>query len=329
MPRPPSKSELLERLLNAIDESGWRALVIEPEHPFLIRIFREDKRSFDTRVYIWNCTHGGGAARPTNEFRIQLTGTVPDIRPGEKTLLLGWHEGYEVFAAFDVSRHAGQASASPSIQVSQTALLSAHTHTFASHKRNNDEVVVAFRSEYLVEYALNMAALHGTTGESEDSSALLNIVDTVPESEIARLPDQTRREVVATIKRKYRQHDFRNRVLSAYNHRCAMCGIQLRLVEAAHILPVAHETSNDDTTNGISLCSLHHKAFDNNLISFNEQYEVEVSKREVDGLAAKNLSEGISDFRQNLRPALIMPADRRDYPRPEYISESRRVRRWG
>jgi putative restriction endonuclease len=328
MPRLPSKRELLDRILSAIDEGGWRSLVIEAQHPFLLRIFREDKNAFNLRIYIWNCTHGGGAARHADEYRIQLTGKRPNTRMGEKTILLGWHEGYGVFAAFDVKLHLKQASKSPSIQVRQPTLLSAHTHMFASCTRGNDEVVVAFRPEYLVDYALNMAALHGSVGKSEDSSKLLNILDTVSESKIEDIADQVRREVVATIKRKYRQHDFRHRVLTAYSQRCAMCGVQLGLVEAAHILPVAHETSTDDTKNGVALCTLHHKAYDNNLASFNEQYEVEVSAKAVKNLTTSNLIEGLPDFRHNLRPALILPADRRDYPKPEYIAEARKIRRW-
>lgn len=329
MPRQPSKRELLERILGAIDEGGWRYLILGTDHPFLLRVFKEESSAFNVRTYIWNCTHGGGAARRVDEYRIQLTGAVPDVLPGEKTLLLGWHEGYGVFAAFDVTRHIRQTSSSPSIQVGQSALLNAHTHTFASYKRGNDEVVIAFRPEYLVDYALNMTALHGNVGGSEDSSEVLNNLDTVHDSRIENIPDLVRREVVATIKRKYRQHDFRNRVLTAYSHRCAMCGVQLKLVEAAHILPVAHETSNDDTTNGVALCTLHHKAFDNNLVSFNKEYEVEISSKQVNKMAESNFVEGLSDFRRNLRPVIILPADRRDYPRPEYISEAREVRRWG
>lgn len=327
-PRQSSKRELLDCILSSIDEGGWRSLVLEAAHPFLIRVFKDDLVAFNLRIYIWNCTHGGGAARRADEYRIQLTGAVPDVRRGEKTVLLGWHEGYGVFAAFDIKHHIRQTSSSPSIQVGQSALLNAHTHTFASYKRGNNEVVVSFRPEYLVDYAMNMTELHGNVGKSDDSSEVLNALDTVTEIRIDSIPDQTRREVVATIKRKYRQHDFRNRVLTAYSHRCAVCGVQLKLVEAAHILPVAYETSNDDTTNGVSLCTQHHKAYDNNLLSFNEQYEIEVSARMVGNLTTANRIEGLQDFQRNLRPALILPADIRDYPRPEYISKSREVRRW-
>jgi putative restriction endonuclease len=60
---------------------------------------------------------------------------------------------------------------------------------------------------------------------------------------------------------------FRVRVLRAYEFRCAVCGYDLRLgdvqigLEAAHIK--WHQAGGpDEETNGLALCSLHHKAFD-------------------------------------------------------------------
>ena len=41
-----------------------------------------------------------------------------------------------------------------------------------------------------------------------------------------------------------------------------MCGIQLGLIDAAHIIPHSNEKGTDDLDNGISLCPLHHRAYD-------------------------------------------------------------------
>jgi putative restriction endonuclease len=102
----------------------------------------------------------------------------------------------------------------------------------------------------------------------------------------------------------------------------------LELIDAAHIIPVAASTSTDETKNGIALCKLHHTAFDRNLISFDERYKIEVSDSEVSRLTASNLVGGLKEFKQKLRTAIILPADRRDYPPPEYITEARKVRSW-
>ena len=67
--------------------------------------------------------------------------------------------------------------------------------------------------------------------------------------------------------RLVRSPDFRDRVLRAYEYRCAVCGFNVRLgdslvaVEAAHIKWHCYG-GPDSEENGIALCSLHHKLFD-------------------------------------------------------------------
>ena len=67
--------------------------------------------------------------------------------------------------------------------------------------------------------------------------------------------------------RKRRDPEFRQKVLTAYESRCCVCGYDLRLgdrlagLEAAHITWHTHG-GPDDVPNGLSLCVLHHKAFD-------------------------------------------------------------------
>lgn len=67
--------------------------------------------------------------------------------------------------------------------------------------------------------------------------------------------------------RRQRSRAFRDKVLRAYEYRCCICGFDLRLghlpagLEAAHIQ--WHTLGGPDIeTNGLSLCSLHHKLFD-------------------------------------------------------------------
>lgn len=324
---PLSLKQLFERVLRAVDDSGWQALILSSRKPFRLRLFRGDEKGFDVRIYLWNCTHGGGAARAKDEYRVQLTGVVPSEAIGEVTLLLGWHSGYEVFVGFDIKKHVGQASQSPSIQVKEETLQSAHTRAFAIYHRQNGEIAVAFRPEFLAEYALNASSLH-MTGKAATDMSLLNSLDTLTETQIVAVKNQERQVVLSQIARKFRATDFRRRVLGAYEHRCAVCGVQLELIDAAHIIPVAALTSTDETKNGIALCKLHHTAFDRNLISFDERYKIEVSDSEVSRLTAANLAGGLREFKQQLRTAIILPADRRDYPSPEYIAEARKVRSW-
>lgn len=71
----------------------------------------------------------------------------------------------------------------------------------------------------------------------------------------------------AITKRSRRDPQFRNRILTAYEYRCAVCDYDLRLgnthigLEAAHIM--WHQAGGPDTeANGLALCVLHRKLFD-------------------------------------------------------------------
>jgi putative restriction endonuclease len=87
---------------------------------------------------------------------------------------------------------------------------------------------------------------------------------------------------ITTIKR--RDPDFRNRVLRAYEYRCAICGFDIRMdhtpicLEAAHIK--WHTAGGpDEEKNGLALCTLHHKLFDRGAFTFSENMKILVSDR--------------------------------------------------
>lgn len=326
MTAPLSSKQLFEKLLDAVDQSGWNALILSNRKPFKLRLYRNDESSFDAQFYIWNCTHGGGSARAVDEYRVQLTGVVPNLAATGVTLLLGWHSGYEVFVGFDIHKHSGQNSHSPSIQVKEETLQSAHTKAFATYRRHNGEIAVAFRPEFLVDYALIANSLHANSTAKDLS--LLNDLNALTAPQIDAVANTARQTIISTIARKYRASDFRKRVLGAYEHRCAACGIQLELIDAAHIIPVVASKSTDETRNGIALCKLHHQAYDRNLISFDRNYKIEVSEIEIARLSEENLAGGLKLFKQQLRTAILLPTDRRDYPPPEYVQESRKIRNW-
>ena len=69
-------------------------------------------------------------------------------------------------------------------------------------------------------------------------------------------------------------------MLIAYSYRCAFCGVQLNLTDAAHIVPVSHGADVDKTYNGLALCALHHRAYDQSLVTVWEDYTVRISETE-------------------------------------------------
>ncbi|MGC8464996.1 MAG: HNH endonuclease [Acidimicrobiales bacterium] len=77
---------------------------------------------------------------------------------------------------------------------------------------------------------------------------------------------------------KVRLHQpvFRERVLVAYGTRCAICRLRHReLLEAAHILADS-EGGTPIVPNGISLCRIHHGAFDHLILGIRPDFTIEV-----------------------------------------------------
>jgi putative restriction endonuclease len=76
------------------------------------------------------------------------------------------------------------------------------------------------------------------------------------------------------------QARFRGRVVPAYDSQCAICRLkELRLLDAAHIIGDIEDAGDPTIRNGLSLCAIHHRAFDQDLVGVSPDYVVHVSKR--------------------------------------------------
>jgi len=92
-----------------------------------------------------------------------------------------------------------------------------------------------------------------------------------------------RRYAVRETRVRLHQAIFRGRVLVAYRDSCAICRLkELRLLDAAHITGDAELQGEPRVSNGLSLCSIHHRAFDQHLVGISPDYEVRVSRRLLD-----------------------------------------------
>jgi putative restriction endonuclease len=104
--------------------------------------------------------------------------------------------------------------------------------------------------------------------------------------------DIRRRYVTRLAVQRLHQTAFRQRVLRAYRERCSVCDLRhLQLLDAAHILPDLHERGEPVVANGLSLCKIHHAAFDANILGVRPDYVVEIRTdilNEVDGPMLKH-----------------------------------------
>lgn len=325
------KYDLLDIIIQGIRDDGWNIIYLsDPKfHPFRFRIYQGNE-SHNIRIYVWNLTHGGGAQRPVDEYRIQITGVDHfEQEPNGKTIILGWWSQGGVFAGFDFNKHNGALGFSPSIQIREAALRRAYIKGVAPWEKDNEEIAIAFRPDFIVEYIRNLESLH-SFGESEQDLEVLEesieTPDIVNDAEISGVAAE-RQTAVVNVKKKIRDNSFKSRVLTSYSNHCAFCGVQLKLIDAAHIVPVQHD-GTDETSNGISLCALHHRAFDRNLVTFNADYQIVTSQKNFDKLREIGLDGGAEKFINDLRAVILLPPTISDRPHVEYINLANQIRGW-
>ncbi|WP_418275550.1 HNH endonuclease [Isoptericola jiangsuensis] len=119
-------------------------------------------------------------------------------------------------------------------------------------------------------------------------------------------------------KQRLHQPAFRTRVLVAYETRCAICELKHgALLDAAHIVPDGHELGAPTVNNGLSLCKIHHAAYDQNMLGITPDYEVQIDGdllREIDGPMLKH---GLQEMHGR---RLSLPRRRLDRPHQEHLA---------
>jgi putative restriction endonuclease len=132
--------------------------------------------------------------------------------------------------------------------------------------------------------------------------------------------DARRKYVTVLTQRRLHQRSFRERVLDAYRRVCAICRLRHdELLDAAHILPDTHPKGDPVVRNGLSLCKLHHAAFDENIIGIRTDLHVEVRLDILEERDGPMLRYGLQEFQgapiivpraEHLRPATDLLAER-------------------
>ena len=116
----------------------------------------------------------------------------------------------------------------------------------------------------------------------------------------------------AIVRRRLHQPEFRGRVMRAYNTQCAICSLKHgELLDAAHIMPDAHELGVPSVSNGIALCKIHHTAYDQNFVGISPEYRVHINS---DLMAEKDgpmLKHGIQEMNGRM---LMLPSNETERP---------------
>lgn len=118
---------------------------------------------------------------------------------------------------------------------------------------------------------------------------------------------------------RFHQPIFRARVLHAYETRCAICRLgHGSLLDAAHILPTSGPGEIGAVSAGLSLCKLHHAAYDQDLLGITPDATVELRddlRQERDG---PMLEHGLKRMHGE---KLFLPKRRADRPDRDALAE--------
>lgn len=159
-------------------------------------------------------------------------------------------------------------------------------------------------------------------GEERKERQFVVDIDAVPQPDItwpaAELElDPSYRQQLTKI--RLHQRPFRAAVLRAYNTSCAVCSFRhSELLDAAHI----QEDSTGGrpvVTNGLTLCKMHHAAYDRGIVGITPTYEVRVNAEVLSEVDGPMLRHGIQEFhRQQL---MVLPQRRAERPDRSLLEE--------
>ena len=221
---------------------------------------------------------GEGRADP-DEWRIQLQGGVKRKQKlraaqGYTCLFIGFFPDGTAFSAWEPARISALSTAGTgSVYIPHSDLAKVLSRGAAMRKVDATNLgrlspEISLPVEALGFYLENSRLFYKLNKEADiiklvekSSDALFASQKTGPEELEIELNGK-RRKAKVTRESYVRDPKFRRLVLKAYNGSCCVCGRQLGLVEAAHIIPHGHANSNDHVTNGLALCVEHHRLYD-------------------------------------------------------------------
>jgi putative restriction endonuclease len=284
-----------------------------------------------TRLYLWTVTADRSEqGRPAGEFKIQLIlPGQPKVKgprgsldlEGAYAALLGYSPDFGVFVGWE-ARLYQRFAYSRNVQCREELLKEARNSGWAvappRRAGGSEEVRVAFTPGNLLHYLRT-----SRTADTEDKVGKWREAYFLAQTPNVRAPlptrardldeqvERQRQRVAAT--RFVRDAKFSACVRQQYDYACAVCELQLEVVEGAHIIPVCEPGSSDEVWNGVALCPNHHELFDGNTFVIEPALQVRVDDDRVEYLEENDLANGIeilTDFAgKTIRPPHFWTTD--------------------
>jgi len=150
----------------------------------------------------------------------------------------------------------------------------------------------------------------------EFTLAVDQMISAVPTAEHAS--EIERRYVERIVRQRVHQRTFRAQVMLAYASSCAVCVLKKApLLDAAHIIGDGERLGDAVVANGLSLCKIHHAAYDQNILGITPECRVVLNAALLEESDGPMLLHGLQEMHMR---ALHLPQSRRDRPDPGRLS---------
>lgn len=271
------------------------------------------------RIYSWTVTPDDSTrGRPIGEHKCQMT--VPGKQKGARielemddtpTIIVSYSPLYGVYALWE-SRYHQNSGYSKNLQISELILEEAHHEGWAvampRRLASGIEVRLSVQPNHLSRL-LNCsieADRMSLTGQeryefmSNKAPSIIRINESalIPTEEKPSLIEQERRRQEYTRKQLERDRKFARIILEDYGNKCAICEVQLNILDAAHIIPVHDPCSTDERWNGMALCKNHHRLYDNRLLLIDGNLAVHINSGAIEALSNTKLDGGANTLLQ-------------------------------
>jgi putative restriction endonuclease len=146
----------------------------------------------------------------------------------------------------------------------------------------------------------------------DDALPTYEYSETTVSRQIAVVSDARHAYLTSTVKVRLQQRSFREKVLDAYKSQCSFCRLKHReLLDAAHIIPDTMPESKSTIDNGISLCKLHHAAYDSFILGVTPDYIIQVRADVLEEEDGPVLQHGLKGLH---KAKLVLPSSRSQWP---------------
>ena len=278
----------------------------------------------------------GSGRNRDDEARIQLRRSLIEEQrqsqnKGDRVAFIGLFKEGDAFIAWDPN-HVFSLRARDMVSVygrwtqqSDVVSGSPAIHKFPSRAMGRDSFAIALQLSAMGFYLENIVRFHSLT--TVDA-----VVDTITKNHkalsyggLGAAGETSIRENGVRQKFKYtreaypRNPKFRTSVLNAYGNSCCICGTQLGIVDAAHIVPHSDKRSCDHIKNGLALCVEHHKLYDDALLLPGPEYKLVFNNQRADYLRSIDQVEGLDRVERYDGDCFDVPEEEDIRPAPERL----------